>query len=109
MACGCLAVPGLAAKKLYQGRRGLCLAATFFLETFGQNDPIVLVQVALNAALGALASFAFLPKVVGGMSLVWFAVGFIDATAVNEGWENAFIGLWIERLHLLHFRYPVVS
>ena len=81
MACGKLTGTVLTAEKLHQG----------------QNDPIGLIQMALCATFGALDPFAFLPQMVRGVGFVCLAIGFVNAAAVDEGGEDAFIGPFVRR------------
>ena len=58
--CG-LAAFGLGTEELNQRGRGLALSLAFFPQPFGHYDPVLLIQVTLQAAVAALDGLADLP------------------------------------------------
>lgn len=86
MASCALAVFGLSAKELNQGRRSLALSTAFFPESLSQDDSISIIKVTLEPTIAALDALAFLPKTMCLVSKVWMLESLIKCSGCAQSW-----------------------
>ena len=80
----------------------MALALAWLLESFGQNDSVFCIEVALRAAIGAADALPLLPERMCVVSVVIFGIPFVYAAAVEEVAEVGFIGPFMDGQAAFH-------